>query len=300
MTRGTIEVGVAVVRDPAGQVLLAERTARQVAAGFWELPGGKIEPGETPAQGAARELLEETGLQAGKLHPFMSYAHAFPTKSVMLHIFQAATWHGTPSGREGQRLAWADPAAPAVAPILPSNHRVLAALGLPPRLDIVDLAAPRAAWPAGARLLLLHGGRLAPDQRVAMARRIAQMARDQGARVLLAGSAQEAARAGVTGLHSSAAALRSMMTRPPVLLWSVSCDDADDRRRAEALGADLVVTPNDAGGPAIRQANGAGLPTYIAAAGHQTGAASWRPDPPMPHPGALSGRVPAGTGHRMR
>jgi hypothetical protein len=186
-----------------------------------------------------------------------------------------------------------------VAPILPSNHRVLTALGLPPQLEIIDLASPPAAWPHGARLLLLQGDRLAPDQRVAIARRIAQQARGGGARVLLAGSAQEAARAGVTGLHSSAAAMRSMMARPPVLLWSVACHGADDRQRAEALGADLLVSPDAAAGPAIRQAEGAGLPVYTAAT-RLAGAFARRPDVAVPHPRMIPGRVPAGTGHRMR
>jgi 8-oxo-dGTP diphosphatase len=51
----------AVVRDPAGRLLLVRR-ARDPAAGMWSLPGGRIEPGETPAEAAAREVLEETGL----------------------------------------------------------------------------------------------------------------------------------------------------------------------------------------------------------------------------------------------
>jgi 8-oxo-dGTP diphosphatase len=272
MGRAAIDVAVAVVRMTGGHVLMAERTARQVAAGFWELPGGKIEPGETPGQAAARELLEETGLTAGALQPLMTYDHAFPTKRVRLHIFHAPVWHGRPTGREGQRLAWTDPASPAVAPILPSNDRVLTALGLPYRMEIIDLAASaplaqaHAALSAGARLLHLRGDRLAPDQRVAMARRICQLAHNTGARVLLAGSAQEAARAGATGLHSHAASLRTMMARPPVRLWSVSCHDADDISRAEALGADLAVLRSPVGGPrasaAVRLPRPARLPVY--------------------------------------
>ena len=52
----------AVIRDPAGRLLLIRR-GHEPGAGLWSLPGGRIEPGETHQQAVAREVLEETGLQ---------------------------------------------------------------------------------------------------------------------------------------------------------------------------------------------------------------------------------------------
>jgi 8-oxo-dGTP diphosphatase len=51
----------AVVRDPSGRLLLVRR-GRPPSAGLWSVPGGRVEPGETPAQAAVREVREETGL----------------------------------------------------------------------------------------------------------------------------------------------------------------------------------------------------------------------------------------------
>jgi ADP-ribose pyrophosphatase YjhB (NUDIX family) len=51
----------AIVFDDAGRVLLVER-GRAPGAGLWTVPGGKVETGETLAQAATREVLEETGL----------------------------------------------------------------------------------------------------------------------------------------------------------------------------------------------------------------------------------------------
>lgn len=51
----------AVLRDEAGRLLLVKRGA-EPALGTWSLPGGRIEAGETPAEAAAREVLEEAGL----------------------------------------------------------------------------------------------------------------------------------------------------------------------------------------------------------------------------------------------
>ena len=52
----------AVVRDTAGRLLLVRR-GTEPGRGRWSVPGGRLEPGEDPAAGAAREVLEETGLQ---------------------------------------------------------------------------------------------------------------------------------------------------------------------------------------------------------------------------------------------
>lgn len=50
------------------KVLLIQR-ARKPYFGMWSLPGGRLEPGETPEQAAAREIMEEVGLQVWRLHP---------------------------------------------------------------------------------------------------------------------------------------------------------------------------------------------------------------------------------------
>lgn len=52
-------VGAAILRD--GRVLAARRTAPPEAAGRWEFPGGKVEPGETAEAAVAREVAEELG-----------------------------------------------------------------------------------------------------------------------------------------------------------------------------------------------------------------------------------------------
>ncbi len=56
-----VECAGAVVRDALGRLLLIRR-GREPSAGMWSLPGGRVEPGESAAAAAAREVREETGL----------------------------------------------------------------------------------------------------------------------------------------------------------------------------------------------------------------------------------------------
>jgi 8-oxo-dGTP pyrophosphatase MutT (NUDIX family) len=60
---GTVAAGLAVVAADTGRVLMLQRalTDGDPAGGFWEFPGGKLDPGETPRQAAWREWAEETG-----------------------------------------------------------------------------------------------------------------------------------------------------------------------------------------------------------------------------------------------
>ncbi len=250
--RPVVDVAVGVLRAPDGCVLLAERKAGKDAAGFWELPGGQVDPGESPAQAAARELLEELGVRALELAPWRVYEHDFPAKRVRLHWFHVRRWSGEPKGREGQRVAWVDPARPTVGPLLPSNELAFATLALPQLVGVarVDRApgAPDellARIPSlvadGLRLLIVRALELAPAQRVQLTRRMRQLRRGTGLRLLLSGTALEARQAGACGLHSSAAALAGLRERPPTRLWAVSAHNARDLERASALGADVVL-----------------------------------------------------------
>ena len=73
-----LKVGAAAIVRPSEsgwQLLTARRTEPPVAAGLWEFPGGKIDPGETPEECVVREIREELGVDvhlhehiAGPLH----------------------------------------------------------------------------------------------------------------------------------------------------------------------------------------------------------------------------------------
>ena len=78
--RPVTEVAVGVLIDASGAFLLTSRPPGKVYAGFWEFPGGKLEPGETVEQALRRELEEEIGLTIGparaRRDELVDYPHA--------------------------------------------------------------------------------------------------------------------------------------------------------------------------------------------------------------------------------
>lgn len=81
-------IAVAVVTH-AGRALIGRRARGAALGGLWEFPGGKVLPGETPPQAAARECLEETGLAVRIKGLLAKAGHAYAHGPVRLHFFAA-------------------------------------------------------------------------------------------------------------------------------------------------------------------------------------------------------------------
>lgn len=65
-------MAVGVITDPSGRVLVNQRPAdSDFMPGYWEFPGGKLEPGEESWQALVRELKEELAIDAGSGHELM-------------------------------------------------------------------------------------------------------------------------------------------------------------------------------------------------------------------------------------
>jgi 8-oxo-dGTP diphosphatase len=131
-----VAVGVLIRADRA--VLLADRPAGKAYAGYWEFPGGKVEPGETVAAALARELREELGVSIGPSMPWIAFEFDYPHAYVRLHFERVYEWQGEPHAREGQRLAFHRLNERAPAPLLPAAVPALRWLRLPEVLQLQD------------------------------------------------------------------------------------------------------------------------------------------------------------------
>jgi 8-oxo-dGTP diphosphatase len=99
-------VAGAILRD--GHVLSARRPlgTQSMIAGLWELPGGKVDPGETDAQALARELFEELGVHTRVGDFIAEKAVEQPARIIHLHAYRCELLAGEPKALEHAELRW--------------------------------------------------------------------------------------------------------------------------------------------------------------------------------------------------
>ncbi|MET7922657.1 (deoxy)nucleoside triphosphate pyrophosphohydrolase [Streptomyces sp. NPDC005349] len=106
MTEPTVVVAAAL--QESGRLLAARRSAPPELAGRWELPGGKVEPGEDPKRALVRELREELGIDAELVAPVPG---EWPLKpGCVLRVWTARLLSGRPRPLEDHdELRWLGP-----------------------------------------------------------------------------------------------------------------------------------------------------------------------------------------------
>lgn len=245
-----VEVVAAVIERADGTFLLAQRPAGKVYAGYWEFPGGKVEPGEPLAAALARELHEELGIDVEIAHPWIVRIYTYPHAKVRLHFFRVRAWQGEPHGKEQQRLAWQRASAVEVAPLLPANAPVLRALRLPFEYAIThavemgeaqQLRALDERLAQGLRLIQVREKSMRAPALEHFAQSVLAKARLLGAQVLLNSDIDLAERLGADGVHLASAQIARLERRPARGWCAASCHNAEDLMRATQLGIDFAV-----------------------------------------------------------
>lgn len=100
-------VGAAIVRD--GLVLCAQRGSEKSLAGYWEFPGGKIEPQESARQALQREIEEELLCEVTVGPEVCTRQHTYDFGTVELTVFICHLIQGTPHLTEHEQIAWMKP-----------------------------------------------------------------------------------------------------------------------------------------------------------------------------------------------
>ena len=132
LNRPVTEVAAGILLDAEGRYLLGQRPEGKPYAGYWEVPGGKIENGESVFAALKRELQEELGIDIESSEDLVVWEYDYPHAYVRLHVSIIRKWIGIPKGCEGQSLSWQllVDTIPTVEPLLPAAWPMLEKLRL--------------------------------------------------------------------------------------------------------------------------------------------------------------------------
>jgi 8-oxo-dGTP diphosphatase len=244
-----VEVAAAVLQRIDGSFLLAQRPAGKVFAGYWEFPGGKVEPGEAPALALARELHEELGIEVERAYPWITRVFAYPHATVRLRFYRVFQWKNEPHPQENQALAWQRLDAPMAEPMLPANAPVLASLALPWEYAITDagtlgvskmLSLLEDRLEQGLKLVQVREPKLTAQERNLFTEQAIGLAHRYGCKVMVKAPAA-AIFPGAHGLHLTAAQLMKLESKPVNMLVAASCHTRAELERAMQLEVDFAV-----------------------------------------------------------
>lgn len=106
VTHPPIDVVAGVIRRDDGQLLITQRMAEDTLGGYWEFPGGKVDPGEELKAALQRELREEIGVESEIGAEIHHIIHAYPDRDVRLYFFDVRITSGEPQKLEVADLRW--------------------------------------------------------------------------------------------------------------------------------------------------------------------------------------------------
>jgi 8-oxo-dGTP diphosphatase len=247
-----VDVVCGVIWSRDGRYLLAQRPKGRIWDGYWEFPGGKIEPGETAAAAIARELEEELGVAVTRADPWLLKVFDYPHARVRLHFFHIREWSGEPACLEGQALYWQTPGAVCeVGPLLPANAPILRALDMPalllvtPAPEVAHRAAlervsarlARFGRPSATSWLQVRRGELTAGEWQDWT----ALCTEHRMQAVANTSLETAFALGATAVHVNSDRLASLDQRPDLPLVGASAHSREEIDRAADLGLDYVI-----------------------------------------------------------
>ena len=121
-------IGVGVVYNSAGEVLIDQRLNEGLLGGLWEFPGGKQEPGELIVETIRRELEEELAIEVEVGRQLIVIEHAYSHKNLCF-VVHLCTWlSGEPQPLASQQVRWVRPEQLGEYRFPAANAQIIAAL----------------------------------------------------------------------------------------------------------------------------------------------------------------------------
>lgn len=248
--RKIVHVAAAVITRPDGSFLLGQRAPETFYPGYWEFPGGKVEPGETPRDALIRELDEELGMKVDVAWPWIVREQEYEHAHVSLHFFEVPAWHGEIDDKVHSALAWQRADAMDVGPMLPANGPILKAIRLPRTMGIThaaeigtdtQLARLDTALADGLKLVQIREAELPDVEKESFARAVVARCHAAGALAVVNDDLALARQIGADGVHLPARRLAEINARPDFEWVGASCHERTELEKAATLGLDYAL-----------------------------------------------------------
>lgn len=104
------QIGVAVIKNQQGKILIDRRKPSGEMGGLWEFPGGKIELGETVEECIQREVKEELDIEIAVGDRLTTITHTYKTFNVTLYVHDCQYLSGQAKTLECEEIRWVKPA----------------------------------------------------------------------------------------------------------------------------------------------------------------------------------------------
>ena len=103
------EIGIGIIFNKKGQILIDQRLENSSMGGMWEFPGGKRELNEKIEITIHREIMEELGISIKVEDKLLSFDHAYDQKRLFFSVYICKFLFGNPKPIKSQKLLWVYP-----------------------------------------------------------------------------------------------------------------------------------------------------------------------------------------------
>ena len=124
----TQEIGIGIVFNPKGELLIAQRLENSSMGGMWEFPGGKKESSETIEMTIEREITEEIGIRIKVGEKLISFIHIYSHKKLHFTVHICEFISGKPKPLASQNVLWVDPSKLVDFPFPAANTKIIDAI----------------------------------------------------------------------------------------------------------------------------------------------------------------------------
>ena len=122
------EIGIALIFNKDGELLIDQRLENASMGGMWEFPGGKKESHESIEKTITREIMEEIGINIKVGEKLISFEHLYSHKKLYFTVHLCEFRSGKPKPLASQKLLWVDPSRLFDFPFPAANSKIIFAL----------------------------------------------------------------------------------------------------------------------------------------------------------------------------